>query len=289
MILRCVLFSLLMFSQQSYAEEQQNKFCRIVSLSPAMTSMLDELGQTDHLVGVTRYCRLKSKDAQSIQIVGGAMDPDVEMVVALNPDLVLAGSLLPANISERLKKFGIRVENFRQDTLQQIVYQYIWLATQTGAEEEAQQAVSYAESQLKRLGSDEGRPSDTALLIFSEKIELVAGGDTYPTQVMRLAGLENVASALGQPWPTISHEWLLEQDPDYIILASHLPDAEMPKHRQRCISAWKDDAVLSELSAVKNERVLTVGGNRLGIPSMRVFSVIELLQSQLNEIAAGGN
>ncbi|MBX2825617.1 MAG: ABC transporter substrate-binding protein [Gammaproteobacteria bacterium] len=262
---------------------------RIVSLSPAMTAMLHELGQEHRLVGVTRYCRQAPENQPKVSVVGGASDPEVESILSLQPDVVLASSLLPENIEKRFQALGIPVERFRQDRLQDIFDQVHWLGKHTASVDRAEQELVRARQLIQTARArNETTPPRTGLMVFSENMDLVAGGDTYPAEVMDLAGLSNVASVLPQSWPTISQEWLLDQDPDWILVATQKPDAEIGSYRERLLSQWSEHKVFSQLTSVKTGRIITISQSRLVVPSLQVFSVIESLRQEMQLLSAEG-
>ncbi len=84
---------------------------QIISLGPALTEELILLGAGDKIVGVTTYCVLPA-DLQKIERVGTVTNFDLERVVALRPDVVLASSLTNRAQVEKLADLGIRVEPF---------------------------------------------------------------------------------------------------------------------------------------------------------------------------------
>ncbi|MEM6884510.1 MAG: helical backbone metal receptor [Verrucomicrobiota bacterium] len=265
----------------SYATSPQ-QLHRIVSLSPAMTAMLGELEQTNRLVGVTRYCQLPAGLSDSVRVVGGAVDPQVESILALKPDMVLASSLLPENIQKRFQALGIPVQRFRQDRLEDIVEQVTWLAEHTNSWELAQSKVEHA---LEILKDPQSAVKGSALLVFSDKMELAAGGNTYPSQVMKLAGLKNVAASIGQPWPNISHEWLIGQDPEWILVATDRAKSEVEDYKKELFKVWREHDIFSQLKAVRAGQIIIISDSRLIIPSMQVFSVVDLLRQEIGHHA----
>ena len=85
---------------------------RIVSLSPAITEALYVLGLEDSIVGVTIYCQ-KPPRAQTKEKIGTLMEPDMERIVSLKPDLVLAMSLTSPKEIQKLKNLGLKVVTFQ--------------------------------------------------------------------------------------------------------------------------------------------------------------------------------
>jgi len=260
---------------------------RIVSLSPAMTAMLYELDQERRLVGATRYCRHESESSKKWVVVGGAAAPEVESILALQPDMVIASSLLPENIEKRFQALKIPVQRFRQDRLEDILEQVSWLGKNTGSSAVAEEKLRMVQQILQ---SPEPTARGTAILVFSHTMEMVAGGKTYPDEVMESAGLENVAASLGQAWPTVSHEWLLKRDPAWILVASEKPDSETDAYKRALLEMWRKHPVLKQLSAIRAGHVIVIPDSQLMIPSLQVFAAIGFLRKEvlrLTEITEG--
>ncbi|MDU7538238.1 MAG: helical backbone metal receptor, partial [Peptostreptococcaceae bacterium] len=81
---------------------------RIVSLAPSTTEILGALGVTDKLVGRTRYCDFPT-EALAAEEVGGTSDPNIETIVALNPDLVVASTHVSDEVINKLREVNIPV------------------------------------------------------------------------------------------------------------------------------------------------------------------------------------
>lgn len=262
---------------------------RVVSLSPAITALFYEIGAGDCLVGVTRYCRLPSDIGNPPERVGGALDPDLEKILACRPDRVLAGTLLPSRTVEQMKRLGLEVDLWRQDRLGDIFDQTKRVGELTGFEAVAERRVGDLRDLLD-AGKDEGDPETgdgathpTALMVFSSDIQTVAGPGTYGQEVLDQAGMANAAASLKLKWPSVSREWVLAADPDWMIAATHRPASEANDYREACLDRWRQDPVLSRLEAVRLGRVVVVPDNRLGIPSLRLLEVIPFLREAVGD------
>ncbi|MEM6602271.1 MAG: helical backbone metal receptor [Verrucomicrobiota bacterium] len=282
MCVRLILLLYLLGTALSHQTLASDELKRIVSLSPAITAMLHELGREDRLVGVTRYCRQAPDNPRKLIVVGGAADPQVETILTLKPDIVLASSLLPENIEKRLIALGIPVQRFRQDRLRDILQQVEWLGEHTASSDAAKHALTHARNVMNRARVQNANlPHHTGLLVFSGEMNLVAGGGTYASEVMEFAGLENVAASLLQSWPTISHEWLLAQNPHWILVATRKSEVEDQLDRKRLLAQWREHPIFSRLTAVQAGRVITIPQSRLVVPSLQVFEVMDSLRQQM--------
>ncbi|MGF1678599.1 MAG: ABC transporter substrate-binding protein [Candidatus Methylacidiphilales bacterium] len=262
---------------------------RWVSLSPAMTQMIVESGGGKYLIGVTRYCRWPDGSESPPTRVGGALDPDLEIIFSLRPDRVIAGSLLPHDTQRKLERLGIPVTLFRQNSLADVIDQMSWiqrelegsLSSSSGSLNGATH--EYLEDLRKRWQtSADASPHPSrrvrALMVFSSGMEIAAGAQSYGAEILNAAGWVNASDTLAGAWPSPGREWLLKEDPDWLVLATHQPRSETEEIKRKALERWRADRLLSRLEAVRHGRVLVVGDNVLGVPGAGLFEVIDQLK-----------
>ena len=224
---------------------------RIVSVAPNMTEMLFELGVGDRVVGRTDYCDYPAEVAD-IQSVGAIDKPDLEKIISLEPDVVIATTFTEEGIT-KLAAAGIPVVVLHEDT--NINGVYVLLAD-VGVIVNKNQKAAELIIDMKTTVADvndkiNGLPKPTVYYVvgYGEYGDYTAGGDTFVGGMLELAGGDNIAKDISG-W-NISLEKIIESDPDIII-----------------ISEWmKEDFVNApnycELSAVKNGKVYTMDVNML--------------------------
>ena len=124
---------------------------RIVSLSPAITEALYVLGLEDAIIGVTIYCQ-KPPRAQKKDKVGTLMEPDMEKIVSLKPDLVLAMSLTSPKEIQKLKNLGLKVVMFQipQD-FNLLCDFFLQLGKVVGKEKDSQQLIKEAKNHVSEI------------------------------------------------------------------------------------------------------------------------------------------
>ena len=224
---------------------------RIISVAPNMTEMLFEFGVGDKVVGRTDYCDYPAEVAD-IQSVGAIDKPDLEKIISLEPDVVIATTFTEEGIA-KLEAAGIPVIVLHEEGTVDGVYVMIEDMGQIiNKNSEAlamitEMKTSFAEVHGKIV--DLPKPSVYYVVGYGEYGDYTAGGDTFVGGLLELAGGDNIAKDISG-W-NISLEKLIESDPDIII-----------------ISEWmKDDFVNApnycELSAVKNGKVYTMDVNML--------------------------
>lgn len=122
---------------------------RIISLGPVLTEELYLLGVEDRLVANTIYCE-NPPDAKKKEKIGTVIEVDLEKIISLKPDLVLATPLSNPKQVEKIKNLGIKVVNFSAPgTFQQICNQFLELGDIVGKEEKANEIVHQGKSNVR--------------------------------------------------------------------------------------------------------------------------------------------
>ncbi len=198
---------------------------RIVSLAPNITEILFALGLGDRIVGVTRYCDYPPQAAAKEKI-GGFIDPSVEKIRALDPDLVVAFRGNPWEALNRLKSLG--VQTFVLDIgerLAAVPETIAKIGLVTGREDEARALVAgLAEKERSAratLARTPGRPR--VYLNLSGKALMTCGRSSYLHDLIEQAGGVNVAASVPKTWSSYSREQLIRDDPDVVIILSPSP------------------------------------------------------------------
>lgn len=188
---------------------------RIVSLLPSLTETVCELGQCQRLVGVDRYSNHPAP-VRALPRVGGGVDPDIEAIVALRPDLVLAAT--SSRGVERLEAFGLKVlalEPRNSAGAQRVMgvlgtvlevpdAARIWRAIDAG--------VSAAAQSLPRR--------ERPLRVYYEVSTggYAAGPSSFIGELMARLGVHNIVPAELGPFPRINPEFVVRADPDLILI-----------------------------------------------------------------------
>jgi len=190
---------------------------RIISLAPSNTEILFALGLGDKVIGVTDWCNYPP-EALEKEKIGGYSDPDVEKIIALNPDLILAGYGNPIEVVNSLDALGLTVFGIKTVDLNDLLNDIRRVGEITDSEVEAQaltsemaraiEAVTDVTSQL-----DE-RPRVFYLLWYDPL--WTAGSRTFIHELIEKAGGVNICQNL-TGYPEIGLEYVLASDPEVII------------------------------------------------------------------------
>lgn len=223
---------------------------RIVSLVPATTEILFALGLGDKVVGVTEYCNYPV-EALAKPKIGGFNTTSSELIVAAQPDLVLATDI-HINYIQQLENAGLTVVVTDPVNLAQVIETIRLIGQITGAADEANKLTS---NMQERINAVENRvkdlPDEQKPVVYFEiwPDPLTTGGaKSFINSLITTAGGKNIAADVDQDWVTISSEIVLTCNPQVIIFCYHgasLQSAEQIKAR----TGWAD------VDAIKNNRI----------------------------------
>ena len=251
---------------QGQASGRAGPPARIVSLAPSITEILFALGLKDKIVGDTEYCDYPP-EAKNLPKAGGFKGLNLEAVLALKPDLVLAtrdGN--SARDLDRLKELGIRVRTFQPSTLAGVLEEILAIGQDTGAEAAAQALVSECRKKSESVQSRaQGLTPVKVLLVYGQDPLVLAGKGTFADDLIRAAGGINVAGDSAIPYPRFSLEEVLARAPEVIVEAAMGSEAEALARAQASWSRWPS------LPAVREQRIAAISADLVARPGPRLF------------------
>lgn len=238
--------------------ERKGGEARVVSISPSTTEAMFAIGAGDLLVGRSRYCDYP-KEAARLPAVGGFADPNVEAIVALAPTLVV-GAHGPAGpvLEQGLRARGIDTFFPETESLAGITSMIVELGRRVGREADATRVADAIASKRKDVARAVGdKPRVKVLFLFDVSPIVAAGPGSFPDELLRLAGAENVI-ARGGAYPTIGLEHLLALAPDLVLDGASEAHAGRPLREMLAEApGWR------ELRAVREGRIREVGSDAL--------------------------
>jgi iron complex transport system substrate-binding protein len=252
---------------------------RIVSLAPSITETLFALGAGERLVGVTAYCDYPP-EAAGLPRIGGYDTPNVEVIAALAPDLVIAPAegTLAAPVAA-LRRLGLRVEAVEVKSLDDLFAAVARVGALAGREDagRALAAGLRARADAVRRAVRE-RPRARALLVLDHDPTIAAARGTFGDALLEAAGAANVAAGATSPYPQLSAESILGLAPEVIVDASMAAD-EPALREARARARW------ARLPAA---RVVAIEPDLLVRPGPRLVDGLERLARALHPEAFGG-
>ena len=249
---------------------------RIVSLAPSLTETIYALGLQDRLVGDTEFCDYPP-DAQKKTKVGGAINPSLEQIAALHPDLVLVTKgLNRLETVHALDNLGISSYGTDPHTVNDIVASTKKLSDLLGIPDAGASVAAEMEHHLvalqQRLASS---PAKRVLFVVWHQPLISVGKHTFIADALRYAGAVSIVDA-EQDWPHVSVEEVARLQPDYLVFAASHSEASPPGlEALATLPAW------NIVEAVTNRRYAVIS-DAVNRPAPRLVSAIEELARQLH-------
>lgn len=203
--------------------EAQTPPLRVVSLAPNLTELVFELGFGSNLVGRSSACDYPP-EAGRIPAVGGFGRPNWEMMESLRPDLVIATDLEKPGVLDRLKKMGVQTLLLPCESWDQLMQAGLAISEAFGQRVVGEKFVRNMTAGRTNLSTrvdafygDRPRPR-VYVEVWGDPLT-TAGGDSFLSDLVQLAGGVNIAAGLRPEYVHVSAEWIIAQDPDIILLA----------------------------------------------------------------------
>jgi iron complex transport system substrate-binding protein len=207
---------------------------RIISLSPSNTEILFALGLQDQLVGVTKYCNYPPavqdlKDSGKLKVVGGYVDPDVETILSLSPDLVLASKIHGSDAVSLLEKKNIPVFVADSNNLSQIFDTIRRIGKITGKESEATALIGQMQSRVDAVSEKVSTLDQKRVfyMVWHDPVQ-TAGLGTFEDELIEKAGGINIFHNLSG-YAQVDPEAIAVRNPEVIIACTGMGEgADMP-------------------------------------------------------------
>lgn len=205
----------------SFAQTPQ----RIVSLLPSLTESVCGLDQCQRLVGVDRYSNYPAS-VRALPVVGGGLDPNIEAIVALKPDVVILAT--SSRASQRLESLGLKVvalEPKSHADVQRVLNKLgvlLDIPPAQGAERLWRLIDSSVQAAAQSLP-----PRAKGLRVYFEvsRGPYAAGATSFMGETLTRLGVQNVIPASLGPFPRINPEFIVRANPDLIMVGSRSADA----------------------------------------------------------------
>jgi len=215
---------------------------RIVSLVPSQTELLCDLGLRDRLVGVTKFCVHPHGLTREKTIVGGTKNVKLEVVAALQPDLIIGNK--EENDKSQIEALAALFPVWISDiyTLEDALDMIAQIGVLTGRSEVAADLIDRIRDAFAQLEKKlTGVPRQRAAYFIWRKPYMAAGADTFIHHMLHLAGFDNVFGHLSR-YPEITPGMLAQAAPQVILLSSE-PYPFKEKHLSELQAICPDAAI----------------------------------------------
>ena len=248
---------------------------RIVSLAPSVTETLFALGLGDRIVGDTDFCDYPPEAKQKRRI-GGPVDPNIEVIAALHPDLVVGARSINRLASvHSLEQLGIPVYGTDPRSVEQVLTSTERLGELLGAGDAGRSLLTNLRARLSQIDrSLAGLPPQTVMMVVWLDPLISVGRNTFLEDALRRAGAHSIIDTQ-QSWPNINLEEVIRLQPKYLIFSS-----DDPQQVQRQLAELQNRPAWRQLDAVRNRRFIVVS-EAISHPSPRLVDGIEQLAAAL--------
>ncbi|WP_461207163.1 ABC transporter substrate-binding protein [Clostridium sp. DL1XJH146] len=240
----------------------------IVSIAPNITEIVAALDAEDKLIGRTDYCDFPTEISE-VESIGSITEPNVERIVELDPDVVIASTPVTKEVVDQIEELGLKIIVLSEEQNFDGAYEeIIKVGEVVNKKVEAEEIVSGMKTKYDEVVAkvkDLEKPSVYYVVGFGQYGDFTATGDTYIHPIIEAAGGENIA-AEDEGWG-YSLEKLVEKDPEIIICSQYFDT----KAGIEATDGYKD------LSAVVNGKLLEIDNNMIDRQGPRLIDGLEAM------------
>lgn len=255
---------------------------RIVTIGPSAAETVCAIGACDRIVGVSKFCTYPPALADRPR-VGGLIDPDLEAIITLQPDLVIIRGR--SDVLERqCDAMNIPVHLDKTERLLDIPREVIAIGKLLGLEDSAKKKANEFQRRLANIKTRIGDRERPRVLITVGRVPselgniLTSGKGTFLSDALELIQANNAFGQIDMGWPTVTLESILVARPDVIL--ELLPGRDMNgEAREVAIAAWNR---AGPIPAVRNKRIYFVTAENALIPSLRYVDVVERISRMIH-------
>jgi iron complex transport system substrate-binding protein len=237
---------------------------RIISIAPSVTEILFALDLGERIVGVSSYCNYPP-EAKRKERVGGYINPSMEKIVALHPDLVIQtadGDL--KTFVDRVASLGIPIYITNPRSVTEVMDSILRIGEVTFTSQGAQNLVGSMRQKIQDIQRRvQGQPQPRVLHAMSVDPLISSGKGTFVHDLILLSGGKNVAENARGKHPQLSMEEVMARDPEVILLSAMLSSDSL-QEQKKWWQRWR------EISAVRSGRIYAVEADLILRPSPRI-------------------
>lgn len=246
---------------------------RMVCLAPSITDTVYELGSGADVVGITDYTKYPPEAMQKPS-VGGVINPSLEKLASLHPDLVLAiGDLNTSDLIRSIEQLGFPVFVIQPHGIEGIYRSIESIGEAINQRTNAAYLIARLrkrERTVREHAAGQKRPS-IFFLLWADPV-ITAGRGAFITELIEIAGGTSITEDLANEWPRVSLETVIARQPEYVLLE---------KGSAVTLEALQKQSVWSSVEAIAKGRVIYVD-DRINFPSPVALDALEDLAKQLH-------
>ena len=247
-----------------------NAYERIVALSPSINEIIYAMDAQDKIVANTIYSKYPKESIQK-QKVGGYFSPNLEKIIALNPDIVIMQKNY--KFKSKLETLGIKTKVVQINSLKNIKQTILDIGKITSKEQKAKTIVNTINQKLKDI---QNIVKDKKLLLVIGhnkslvKRIFVTGSDLYFEDIINISGNKNAYQSKLKGQPVLNYENIIASNPDIVILLTpYIKENNLSF--DELLKPWKD----LPINASKTNSIYFIDKKYAGIPSNRIIYFLD--------------
>lgn len=267
-----VSFSITVLAQQ---DSNTNTKPSIIALSPHIVEMLYDIGAGEQIIGTTSFADYPEQ-AKKIPVIGNYLRVQIEKVIALQPDLIIAWkSGNPSDDLARLQQLGFKIIYSQPNTFEDVAQEMRDFGALTGHKNQADNKAQHFLKQLNVIKQQYKNKSRVSAFyeLWSTPLTTVAKG-SWPQQFLTICGIENPFKQVATAYPQVNIEKVLQTPIQLIIqpLSVHQTDKQGFN--------WQDWPVIP---AVKNKRIIHPNADAMHRMTARSIKELKNLCTSIDE------
>lgn len=244
---------------------------RVVALAPSITEIVFALGQEQRLVGISQFSDFP-QEAQRLPQVGSFIRPDIEKIIALNPDICIAikdGN--PREVAVQLESLHIPVYAVDPLDLESIMTMVLQIGDLLNVGDRAQTIVTGMKLRIDRVREQVTRTKQRPGVFFQISVSPIVsvGKGTFIDDLIQMAGGTNLCAGYSS-YPRLSREQVVVLSPDVLIVSTMHQDVSIDQIK----AEW---AGWSQIPAVRDGRIAIVDSNIFNRPTPRQVDALQQL------------
>ncbi|MFP4627436.1 MAG: PGF-CTERM-anchored ABC transporter substrate-binding protein [Halobacteriales archaeon] len=235
----------------------------IVTLAPSAAQTVWAIGARERVVGLSMHSGFLDGADERTNVSADPLSIDLETVVDLDPDLVLAPNVTPGSEVEDLREIGLTVYHFDTATsVEDILDKTALTGELVGACEGATETVASARTDLDRIKAALPPRDERPEAYFTLGDGYTPGSGTFQHDAIERAGLRNLAAEAGiDGWESINEEVVVDRDPEWILHTDAFPEPPV-------------GSVVEETTAMQADQVVSLDANRISQPAPQLVDAI---------------
>ena len=250
----------------------------VVAATVSGSQVVDKLDA--NVVGIPTTQLEMPEKFKGLPEVGQSMNPDLEVVASLNPDVFVMDNAFKDSVEKSLKEYDFNTFFLKTNTYTDYIKSIEELGKTIDKEEEATTLINELKNIEKEVKSKKGDKAPTVAIIFGSGENFMLATETsYLGDLVKTVGGKNIASKLDKNvengYVQLSLEYILEQNPDYILRFAH---GNLEETKKSFDKAFDKNPAYQELNAVKNNKVVDLDSNVFNVSAnLKVKEAIQTL------------